>query len=89
MRRQRRTIKGRGAMRLPHPIDAAADRVQDDRTNRTPEERSMRLLILILTLALLGVALPAFAECGGDHQASDSATTTTSGAPPSASNSGG
>lgn len=45
--------------------------------------------LLILTVALLGLALPAFAECGVDHQASDSNATTTSSAPASSTNSGG
>ena len=38
--------------------------------------------LLILTIALLGLTLPAFATCGGDHQASDSSTTTASNPPP-------
>jgi hypothetical protein len=44
--------------------------------------------LLILTIALLGVALPAFAECGSNHQASSSETTATS-TPTSTTNSGG
>ena len=38
--------------------------------------------LLILTIALLGLALPAYATCGGDHQASGSSTTTASNPPP-------
>lgn len=44
--------------------------------------------ILFLTLALLSLAVPAFATCGGDHEASGSSTSTASN-PPSAPPSGG
>jgi hypothetical protein len=37
--------------------------------------------LLILTIALVGLTLPAFANCGADHQASGSATTTASNPP--------
>lgn len=41
----------------------------------------MRLLILIA--AFLGLAVPAFANCGGDHQASTPDTVATGNPPPS------
>jgi hypothetical protein len=44
--------------------------------------------LLILTIVLMGLAMPAFAECGADHQASGSDTTATS-TPTSTTNSGG
>ena len=44
--------------------------------------------LLILTIVLLGLAMPAFAECGSDHQAGSDNTTATS-TPTSTTNSGG
>jgi len=37
--------------------------------------------VLILTIALVGLALPAFADCGANHQASTPDTTTASNPP--------
>lgn len=48
--------------------------------------------LFILTVALLALAVPAYAECGPAHQASSSdtvATTSTVPAPPPAPSSGG
>jgi hypothetical protein len=40
--------------------------------------------LLILTVLLLGLAAPAFANCGVDHQASTSSTVATGNPPPPA-----
>jgi hypothetical protein len=45
--------------------------------------------LLILTILLMGLAMPAFAECGANHQASSSDSTTATSTPPSTTDSGG
>jgi predicted S18 family serine protease len=45
--------------------------------------------LLILTILLTSLAMPAFAECGADHQASSSDSTTATSTPTSTTNSGG